>query len=143
MLISVRELHDFWKVRPSGVIHVGAHAAEELHDYETFRFGPVTWVEAQPSLASELQNRIEPPSKVIQALIWDTSGELMSLKVTNNSQSSSVFNFGSHKVDHPEVKVVEELSLSTTRLDEILHRGFAENFLNIDIQGAEYQALRA
>jgi FkbM family methyltransferase len=128
-------------VRPSGVVHVGAHAAEELHDYEIFEFGPVTWVEAQPFLASELKKRIKPPSEVIQALVWDTSGELMSLKLTNNSQSSSVFDFGTHQINHPNIEVVAEISLTTARMDEILPQGFTHNFLNIDIQGAEYQAL--
>jgi hypothetical protein len=41
------------------------------------------------------------------------------------------------------VKVVGELKLTTTRLDEILPSDFKHNFLNIDIQGAEYQALKS
>jgi FkbM family methyltransferase len=142
VLISVKDLHAFWKVRPRGVVHVGAHAAEELVDYETYGFGPIFWVEAQPSLAAKLMNRISPPSQVIQALVWDTSDEELSLKLTNNSQSSSIFDFGSHKVDHPEVLVVGEITLRTRRLDEILPKSFTHNFLNIDIQGAEYQALK-
>lgn len=143
MLISVKELHRFWRVRPLGVIHVGAHAAEELDDYEIFGFGPIAWVEAQPFLVSDLHTRVKPPSVVIEALIWDTSGEPMTLKLTNNSQSSSVFDFGTHQIDHPDIKVIEEISLTTSRLDEILPNGFTHNFLNIDIQGAEYQALRS
>lgn len=142
MLIPVKVLRRFWKVSPSGVVHVGAHSAEELPDYETFGFGPVIWVEAQPNLAAELKIRIQDPSEVIEALVWDKSGERMSLKVTNNGQSSSVFDFGTHMVDYPEIQVVSEISLTTARLDEILPSGLYHNFLNIDIQGAEYQALK-
>ncbi len=142
MLIPVKVLQRFWRVTPSGVVHVGAHSAEELRDYETYGFGPVVWVEAQPNLVSELKMRIEAPSEVLEALVWDTSGERMSLKVTNNGQSSSVFEFGTHVIDYPEIEVVDEISLSTKRLDEILPRDFHHNFLNIDIQGAEYQALK-
>jgi FkbM family methyltransferase len=143
VLISVKELYEFWKVRPSGVVHVGAHAAEELEQYEIFGFGPVAWVEAQPLLASELKKRIKPPSVVIEALIWDTSGQQMALKLTNNSQSTSVFDFGTHEIDYPDIRVVGEISLTTVRLDEILPQGFTHSFLNIDIQGAEYQALKS
>jgi FkbM family methyltransferase len=125
------------------VVHVGAHSAEEESDYEAFEFGPVYWVEAQPVLAQHLKARIRPPSKVFQALIWDVSGEEMSLKLTSNSQSSSVFEFGTHKIDHPDVKVVGEVMLKTVRLDDILPEDSLHNFLNIDIQGAEYQALKS
>ena len=141
-MISVKDLHEFWRLKPAGVLHVGAHSAEEEGDYERFGFGPVVWVEAQPRLAKELQARIKPPSKVVQALVWDKSGEEMTLKVTNNSQSSSVFEFGTHQFDHPDVKVVAEVTLKTVRLDEIFPADINMNFLNIDIQGAEYQALR-
>lgn len=142
MLIPVKVLRRFWKVTPSGVVHVGAHSAEELSDYESYGFGPVVWVEAQPNLVSELKMRVQAPSEVLEALVWDKSGERMSLKVTNNGQSSSVFEFGTHVIDYPEIEVVDEISLSTKRLDEILPRDFHHNFLNIDIQGAEYQALK-
>ena len=143
LLISVKDLSVFWRVRTNGVVHVGAHAAEEQTDYEKFGFGPVLWVEAQPNLAQELNARIQPPSRVVQALIWDVSGEDMTLKITNNSQSSSLFEFGTHQFDHPDVKVVNEIVLKTVRLDEILPEVFSFNFLNIDIQGAEYQALNS
>jgi FkbM family methyltransferase len=143
MLISVKDLHEFWRVRPTGVVHVGAHAAEEQDDYEKFGFGPVVWVEAQPLLVEQLRTRIKPPSKVVQALIWDKSGEDMPLKITNNSQSSSVFELGTHEIDYPDVKVVSEVMLKTVRLDEIIPDDSSFNFLNLDIQGAEYQALKS
>lgn len=143
MLIPVKDLRGYWRVRPAGVVHVGAHLAEELGDYEAFGFGPVVWIEAQPRLADELKSRVKPPSQVIQALVWDKSGEEKVLKLTNNSQSSSIFDLGTHQVDHPDVKVVDELTLRTVRLDEILPTDMSHNFLNIDIQGAEYQALKS
>jgi FkbM family methyltransferase len=143
MLISVKDLHEFWRIRPTGVVHVGAHAAEEQDDYEKFRFGPVVWIEAQPLLVEQLRNRIKPPSKVVQALIWDKSGENMLLRITNNSQSSSVFELGTHEINYPDVKVVSEVMLKTVRLDEILPEDSSFNFLNLDIQGAEYQALKS
>jgi FkbM family methyltransferase len=143
MLISVKDLHEFWRVRPTGVVHVGAHEAEEQDDYEKFGFGPVVWVEAQPLLAQQLRTRIKPPSRVVQALIWDKSGENMPLKLTNNSQSSSVFELGTHEISYPDVKVVSEVMLKTVRLDEILPEDSSLNFLNLDIQGAEYQALKS
>lgn len=141
MLITVSDLKSFWKIRPSGVVHVGAHEAEELEEYAKHNFGPVVWIEAQPELAEKLRSRIRPPSLVLQGLVWNHSGVLKSLNVTNNSQSSSVFKLGSHKESYPEIEVTSQLELVTSRLDRILPRGIAHNFLNLDIQGAEYEAL--
>lgn len=67
MLMSVKDIHVFWRVRPSGVVHVGAHAAEEAGDYERFRFGTVVWVEAQQTLVEGLRARIKSPYRAIQA----------------------------------------------------------------------------
>jgi FkbM family methyltransferase len=141
MLISVSELSRFWRIKPTGVVHVGAHEAEEAADYSSFGFTPVIWVEAQPDLAENLSKRINHPSLVIQGLVWNISGQQMTLKITNNGQSSSVFTFGSHAINHPEVRVVSEVTLTTVRLDEIIPRDSTHNFLNLDIQGAEYEAL--
>ncbi len=141
MLIAPRQLSSFWKVRPQGVVHVGAHKAEELEDYSTFRFGPVIWIEAQPHLVNLLKDIVVSPSSVIQALVWDHDNLAMVLNVTNNGQSSSVFDLGSHKYDHPEVEVQETLTMTTSRLDSILPSGLQHDFLNLDIQGAEFQAL--
>jgi FkbM family methyltransferase len=141
VLISVKDISQFWRVNPTGVVHVGAHEAEEAIDYQSNKFTPVIWIEAQPDLAEKLSRQIQLPSLVIQGLVWDTSGEKMNLKITNNGQSSSVFSFGSHATNHPDVRVVSEVTLTTVRLDEIIPNDTNHNFLNLDIQGAEYQAL--
>ena len=58
MLIPVEILSRVWKIKPSGVLHVGAHEAEELEDYEEFQWGNVTWGEAQPNKAKALKERL-------------------------------------------------------------------------------------
>ncbi len=75
-------------------------------------------------------------------MAWNTDGEEMSLKITNNGQSSSVFDFGSHKDHYPEINVRKSETLLSSRLDSILPSNLKPNFLNMDIQGAEYQALQ-
>jgi FkbM family methyltransferase len=141
MLIPIRHLKGFWKLEPRGTLHVGAHLAEERGDYRDFGFEPVIWIEAQPELVMSLKNQVSEPSRVIQALVWNTDGDELSFKLTNNGQSSSVFDFGSHKNHYPDIKVEKSQTLLSSRLDTILPRDLKPNFLNLDIQGAEYQAL--
>lgn len=145
MLISVRQLRLFWNVRPVGVLHVGAHEAEELDAYRHAGWSPVLWIEGLPDKASQLKEQLKSKGdqEVVQALVWDTDGELLSLHRANNGQSSSAFRLGTHRIEHPEVHVVEEIPLRSSRLDTLLagtdHRF---DFINIDIQGAELRALQ-
>ena len=57
-----------------------------------------------------------------------------------------MFEFGTHKIHHPQIRYINKIKLKTLRLDTIyadndISNNFA-NFLNIDIQGAELLALK-
>lgn len=141
MLIPVSHLSRFWQIAPEGTLHVGAHLGEELEEYQKYGFDPVIWVEAQAELVERLMNKVTPPSTVIQAVAWKSDGEKLKFMVANNGQSSSIFHFGSHSSDYPEVFVEETRMLVSTRLDKLLPHEPKVNFLNLDIQGAEFEAL--
>lgn len=127
---------------PRVALHVGAHRAEELDMYEKLKFERVDWVEAQPDLCEELKQRLPGSSnRVYQACVWGTTGLRVNLRITNNSHSSSILPFGSHSRDYPNVRVDHEISVSTIRLDEFLQEK-AYSFVNLDIQGAELEALK-
>jgi FkbM family methyltransferase len=141
MLIPISHLKGYWKLEPRGTLHVGAHLGEEQADYRDYHFEPVVWIEAQTELVMSLKNRVISPSRVIQALVWNADGEELSFNITNNSQASSVFDFGSLNHHYPDIKVEKSQTLLSSRLDTILPANLKLNFLNLDIQGAEYQAL--
>ena len=145
MLISVRQLRTFWGVKAAGVLHVGAHEAEELEDYRAAGWEPVVWVEALPDKAATLQHRFSGNRQhtVIPALARDEDNVVLSMRRTNNGQSSSALALGTHLVEHPKVQVVDEFPMLSSRLDTLLkgstHRF---DFINLDVQGAELRALR-
>jgi FkbM family methyltransferase len=141
MLIPLSKLSSFWGIVPDGVVHVGAHRGEEIDDYKSNSFGPVIWIEAQPGLFQHLEHRVDHPSRAIHALVWNVGGIIKRLHLTNNGQSSSVFDLGSHKDNYPEILVTGDLDMTTSRLDDLLGAEDTHNFLNLDIQGAEYEAL--
>ena len=142
MLIPAQDVYSFWLVRTKGVVHVGAHLAEEASLYRKFFFGPVIWIEAQPNLVRILQDQIKPPDKVLQALVWNEPGVYKTLRLASNSQSSSVFDFGTHELSHPEVVFTGEIELRTSTLMDVLPDGLSNYLLVLDIQGAEYEALQ-
>ena len=141
MLLPISELYRYWLLRPEGVVHVGAHLAEESEAYIKFGFGPVVWVEAQKSLADHLAKSLKPGDSVVCALVWSEEGIKKSFNLTSNSQSSSVFDFGTHQKDHPDVTLTDRIELVTSTLHNVLPRDCSADMLVLDIQGAEYQAI--
>lgn len=148
MLIPVWAISFFWSVKkPLRVLHVGAHEAEELPQYLAHGWGAkeTVWVEAIPEQAEIVRQKVAalPEHRVEETVAWSESGREVSFNVTNNVQSSSVLNLGEHLQVHPDVVVVRTISLKTTSLSEIdFWSGERNVFLNLDIQGAELEALR-
>lgn len=143
MLFSVSNLHKYWNVEPQGVLHVGAHMAEEASAYVEQNWTPVIWIEGQELLVTKLRTRLNPKEHtVIQAYVWDSTGVHLTFKKTNNSQSSSLLEMGSHSTDYPDVLVTEEYDVVTQKLDDLLPVGKNFDFVNLDIQGVELKALQ-
>ena len=143
MLISVKELARDWSIRPSGVVHVGAHLGEESSAYQEFGWLPVIWLEAQPQLAEKLQEHLHSPAhRVIQAAVWNVNDLALNLHVASNSQSSSLLEFGSHSADYPDVKFTKKITVKSKRLDALIYLSEMPNFINLDIQGVEMQAVQ-
>ena len=143
MLISVESLSKIWKIQPKGVLHVGAHLAEEAGDYAKYNWGKTIWIEAQANLVDQLTNTLDPQlNQVIHATVWSKSGLTLQFNVSSSSQSSSLLNFGTHKNDYPDIFVTRSYSVTTCTLDEILDRGSEFDFVNLDIQGVELEALK-
>lgn len=143
MLIKPLQLSTYWKVAPESVLHIGAHMAEELSAYDDLGWGKVYWIEAQKELAENLETRLQKSGhEVIHTAIWDVDNLELKLNVTNNSQSTSLLELGTHKSDYPEITVSRVEVVRTKRVDSIFTSDTVPDFINLDIQGAEIQALR-
>lgn len=129
-----------------GALHLGAHECEELPFYS--RIGviakDVTWVDAIPSKVEEAKARGVP--NVYNAVITDNDDEEVVFNVSNNGQSSSVLEFGTHSTEHPWVVYVDTLKQKSVTLNTFIERNGIDatklTFWNFDIQGAELMALR-
>lgn len=126
-------------------MHVGAHEAEELAEYLEFGFGkksPIIWVEAQPRLADKLRQRLNPnQNKIYEGVAWHQNGEKLTFNITSKSASSSLYDLGEHKNIYPDIKIVEKIEVTTSRLDSILSKDDSFELVVLDIQGAESKAI--
>lgn len=144
MLVPVKELIQQFNVFPSGVLHVGAHLAEEASDYEKNSWTPVIWIEAQPELAKLLRGNLDARiHTVINSCIYDLNDINISLNIASNTQSTSILSFGTHSEDYPTIEVTNCITVNTQRLDSILSKETIPNLINLDIQGVELRALKS
>ena len=141
MLIPYPELCAKYSITDvTGVLHVGAHEAEEMDWYLESGVKHVVWVEANPELIPALKAKtVRHGHEVIQALVLDKVGETVTFNVTNNLQSSSVLPMKTHLIVSPDVHYVGTQQHVSTTLDELAkEHDFTDlTFLNADVQGVE------
>jgi FkbM family methyltransferase len=148
MLISFDSLCEKYKFTPKGILHIGAHEMEESKDYLKRNIGNIIWIEGNPELVNDGFSRISdsPNQMILHGLIYSEDGIDKEFKITNNSQSSSILDFGKHKEYHPHVSFVKSIQMHTTRVDSLLLKNSINtgtfDFVNLDIQGVELQALK-
>jgi len=130
----------------NGVLHIGAHDCEELECYHKFGLHSedVIWIDAIPSKVEEAQKRGIP--NVYNAVISDKDDQDVIFNVTNNVQSSSILELGTHIYEHPSVICVDKVECKSITVDTFFERNGIDcskyNFWNFDIQGAELMALK-
>lgn len=149
MLINFKTLIEKYKIKPQGVLHVGANTGQEAEVYYANGVQRTIWIEADPAVFYQLERNLEkyPNALAFEAACWYVDGAPMELNVTdNNSESSSLLPMGTHSIVHPSVKVVKHEPVFTKRLDTLFEENelYIEHydFLNLDIQGAEIFALK-
>jgi len=142
MLISLHDLVKKYNIAFGGILHVGAHECEEIHDYERYiSRDKILWIDA-------LQDKVDFSKQqfsnilIEQAVVSDTN-DIVTFHRSNNGQSSSILEFGLHKKFHPQVWYVESFVSETKLLKDIIQKyDIPFNFINLDIQGAELKALK-
>ena len=142
MLISANDLSRIYGVSPWGVVHVGAHQGEEYQDYVDQNWGHIYWIEANPVLCKRLRTYFDASEcTVIEAAVWSESGVKLNFNIASNGQSSSLLQFGTHLNDYPEIQFSHRIEIETRTLKDLLSFDCDANFLNLDIQGAELNAI--
>lgn len=147
MLIDFRQLFPQYGLKFNGVLHVGANVGEEAPIYQQLGIKHQVWIEAHPAIFKTLVKNI---SKYENAQAFNFAAGEENKDVTfhvanNNSQSSSILEFGTHSIQHPDVKFIDAITVPMKRIDYFFFDKpiLAElDLLNLDIQGYELHALR-
>jgi glycosyltransferase involved in cell wall biosynthesis len=145
MLIPIDTVKKYLNdIQIKGVLHIGAHDCEELPFYSSMGCNEIVWIDAIEDKVQE--NRNKGIQNIFQAVISDVDDVPVKFNITNNVQSSSFLEFGTHATNYTWCKVIKSVELLTSRLDTFVKRHAIPiqklNFWNLDIQGAELLALK-
>jgi hypothetical protein len=149
MLIDLNKIYDILSlnnIQVTGAFHIGAHECEELPFYLSLGIQKedVIWIDAIPKKVNESIEKGIP--NVYNAIVTDTDDTDITFNISNNIQSSSVLEFGTHSIEHPWVKYTNQIKGKTITIDSFFERNNLNaskyNFWNFDIQGAELMALK-
>jgi hypothetical protein len=149
MILNIDDVYKallYNNINIEGVFHVGAHECEELLFYNSFgvKNEDIVWIDAMESKVNDATNRGIP--NVYNALITDKDDEDIYFNVSNNIQSSSILEFGTHSQEHPWIVYTDKVLKKSITVDTFFDKNDLDaskyNFWNFDIQGAELIALK-
>jgi hypothetical protein len=136
-----------WKIRPKGIIHIGANFCNERGFYMQAGCddSKVVWVEAIPGICHRCK-QIFPNVAILNEAVSDSECDIEFMVSSNNGESSSILDFGEHAKIYPGVKEAGRIKMRTISLPNMLTKYNLDvnnyDFLVMDIQGAEMKALR-
>jgi FkbM family methyltransferase len=144
MLISVSELALNFGCKPKVVWHLGGHNAEELSDYLNNGTEEIHWFEANPDQVLVLQGILSGirGQHLIPKAAWHTDGDSLAFNITNKSMSSSLYELDLHSEKYPDIVLAKTINVDTITLNSYSIGREVPNFINLDIQGAELEALK-
>lgn len=153
MLISLKTLVEKYNVHPKGVLHVGANVGEEAVQYEEQGIKNVVWIEANPDIFQTLVMNVSGLGhKYYNFCAGDENIDEVVFHIANNAgQSSSVLPLGTHAKNHPNVRYTHDIKVPMCRIDSFFSNRPTQSsafdlkdvdFLSMDIQGFEMQALK-
>ena len=143
--MHVRDLIRFYNVKPNGILHVGAHLAEENKEYRDNNWDNgkgIIWVEAQLECVEFMKSNLDcSTNKIYHAAVWNENNIEMELNRTSKTASTSLLTFGSHSTIYPEINITDKRKVKTVRLDKLLVDSDEFELVVLDIQGAEAKAI--
>lgn len=137
MLLDLDKIIKKYNLKINGILHIGAHKCEELPIYNNLNINNVIWIDANPKLSAK---------NIHNFVCSNTDKGYSSLHITNNSDSSTIYNFDSHLEKYPDIYVKETILVPNKTIDTFykeqnIPKDYA-NMLVLCIQGSELLALQ-
>lgn len=133
--------------QPNLVIHLGAGRCKELSLYRSLSPQSLYLVEANPTIALELQNRISSAKgeTVINSIVSGSQDDQITLHLCNNPAEHSILELAGILEYLPNLSVIGEISVKNESLSDLLARCAFDiskkNLLVLETPGCELEIL--
>jgi len=118
-----------------GIIHIGAHNCEEQDFYNSININNIFWIDANAK-----------SDNIHNYLVSDNDGDEYTFNISNNTESSSMYNMKMHLIEYPDISYDNTIKLKSNTIDTIYNVNNIDktkyNMRNICVQGAELKALQ-
>jgi len=118
-----------------GVIHIGAHNCEEKAFYNSIGINDIFWIDANAK-----------HDNIHNYLVSDSDGEEYTFNISNNTESSSIYDIKLHLIEYPYITYDNSIKIKSNTIDTIYTLNNIDkkiyNMWNICVQGAELKALQ-
>ena len=135
----------FEKISPNikGVIHIGAHHGQEHVLYKKYNINKMIYFEPLKDVFEILKSNIKNEGILVNKALGNENKKVtMNVEKNNQSQSSSILNPKIHLQQYNWVHFNHKEEVDMIRLDYYEGDLSLYNFINIDIQGYELEALK-
>lgn len=137
MLLNLIDLHKKYNLQIIGLIHIGAHKAEEYKVYKRLDIKNVVWVEANEDLIPVIKKVIGNQT-VINAVISDCEKQVIYYKCSLTG-SNSILEPNLNLKWRNDLYLKQKVSKNAIPLKQLQTN---ENFLYMDTQGSELDILK-
>lgn len=141
MLIPLHTLIKKHKLKISGIVHGGANTGQEYADYCNHGISNIVWIEPCKAAFEQLQANVS--GLLFNCAIGAEDTEMvMNVESRNGGQSNSLLKPAMHTHHYPDIVFHDTENVTVYKLDNLDFDRAQYNFLNLDLQGYELEALK-
>lgn len=142
--MEITELQEFFNTHLKGAIHIGAHHGQEKEWYTKNNISPIIWIDANIEYYDILKKNVGDDMIIISGV--GNEDKICDFNLSNNGQSSSFLELGTHIQKYPDVFYVDKVKVEMKRMKTLINENNIIiddfNFLNLDVQGFELQVIK-
>jgi len=137
MLLEFDKIIQKYNIKIKGILHLGAHNCEEKPLYQKLNINNIIWVDANPFLNNKnIHNFVCSNTDIGKSTFY----------ITNQSDSSTIFQFNTHSKNYPNIHVNKIIKVQNKTIDTFYQeQNIPDNYANVlvlCIQGSELLALK-
>jgi FkbM family methyltransferase len=143
MLISFSAIKQKYQMNITGIIHVGGHFGEEIHEYVNNKISNIVIFEPLEKNFEILKQNVSGFNANIighQVALGSKELNLDMYVSSNNGLSSSLLKPKKHLTQYRDITFEEKEKVEVKTLDSYSFTDY--NFLNMDVQGYELEVLK-